>query len=332
MKSVMVHAALLAAGASLAFWAVNREVGADSEGSVVLAALTEKDMQEVRFTWPNGEVVVRPHGKGEPRRWSVDHTLEEKSDTPEEPGDAGQAVAGDEPAERRQRRFPAGRFLERSVAQLTPLSARRSLGEVTKERLGGMGLDEPARRLVVQAKRKTYTLHIGESTFGDQARYARLEGRADVLLMDSAALRGLEGTAARLMEGRLVPVELEDIVAFEVRQRGKQAFFEHRDREQDKKRFFAAKGSSERSEEANGLLSTLRGLRTRDYLGQQALDGASELVGLKLELHEQPALEVRLWRKDDEEYLLQVGEWVGELSASGGKNLVDDVTAALPAP
>jgi hypothetical protein len=346
-RGLIGHAALLLVSAALAWWAWTAEETSSSQEGVLLAALEEADLEEVSFRSPKGELTVLPHKEGDEVSWRVTLVHDEEADKPKKddkahkkvtdagPADGGSDAGAPEPEPAPKRvtsRFPGGRQLTRSLDKLTPLRARRSLGKVGDDQLERMGLDQPERLLVVKAKGKTWTFDVGESTYGDQARYALLRDKGEVVLLESAAVRGLEGRVTRLMEARVVTAALDEITAFTVESGGRSAAFIHVEREQPKKRHFTSKADPDvKSDEAQGLIATLRGLRARKYVDERALAAATPVARFKIDRHEKPPLSVALYEQPDgDDYLLHAGPWVGEVPASRGKNLVDDVTAALP--
>lgn len=346
---VIAHAALLLVGALLSYLAWNRPDDGGDDEELVLAELEEKDLEQVTLTWPEGELTVTPLGEAEQRTWAATLSYEkdekpdekdadekgadEKGDD-EQVADAGPVVEAKEPTKVRvTERFPGGRSVERAMKALAPLRARRSLGQVAADRLDAMGLDSPERKLVVRAKGKAWTFVVGEATYGDQARYAKLEGRDEVLLLDSAAVRGLEGTPSRLMEPRIVTLESEEIAAMTLTSGERRATFTHVDRDQPKKRHFVLEGAPEqRSEEAAGLLSTLRGLRVTKYVDKAALAGASPRATITLARAEGDPVAVTIHEvSGGSDFIVEAGSWIAEVPAARAKNLLDDVTAALPA-
>jgi hypothetical protein len=355
-RGLIAQAGLLIVGAALAWWAWSFDEDSSSKQGVVLAQLEPADVEEISLTAPKTALTVTPLKEGDDVSWKASLEHEPKPDkkaaktkSPHGPsqdagpppkdagprGDGGPTSdAGAAPVElaakRITSRFPGGRQLVRSLDKLTPLVARRSLGVVPADQLTRMGLDAPERTLVVKAKGKTWTFDIGEGTYGDQARYAKLRGSDEVVLLESAAVRGLEGSVQRLMEARVVSVGLDEMTGLNVESEGRTAVFDHMEREQPKKRRFVVKGQAdEKSDEAQGLVATLRGLRAREYVTDEAVAGAKRVARFKIDRHEKPALTVELYEAPDDSYLLRAGPWVGVVPASRGKNLVDDVSAAL---
>lgn len=346
---VIAHAALLVVGALLSYLAWNREEGLGEEKAVVLAALEKKDIEEVRYIWPEGDVVITPLGKGDDLSWVatltyVPETKEDAKGAPKEDesesedalNDAGpsrETTADEAPKARVTERFPGGRSVERAMESFAPLSARRNLGKVAPERLSAMGLESPERTLVVKAKGKTWTFRVGDGTYGDQGRYAKLDGSDDVLLLDASAVRGLEGSPVRLMETRLVTLESEAVTAMSLTSGERKATFRHVEREQPKKRHFVHEDAPERrSEEASGLLSTVRGLRASKFVEKSALVGATPRATVTLARASGEPLVVTVYEAQDRsEHLVQAGPWLAEVPAARARNLLDDITAALPA-
>jgi hypothetical protein len=339
---LLFHGALVIVAASLAWWAWHDDEPALKEGSgPVLADIEAKDLESVEYKWPDGDITVTPREDGEDLLWTASLVHEvteqpEKKAGPEPAADAGPAADGGaapvpEPVKQTVTdRFPGGRMLVRSVEKLAPLKARRSLGKVEADRLPKMGLDAPERKLVVRARGKTYTFDVGDATYGNQARYVRLEGKDEVLLLEAAAVRGFEGKVSRLMEPRLAPFSIDDVTGFAVKVGEREAAFDHKDRDQPKLRHFVVRGSEdERSEEAQGLMATLRGLRAREYVEPAKVEGLVRVGSLAIARDKAPAIEVVVYEADDG-YFVQVGPWVGLVPPSRGKNLVEDMTAVTP--
>lgn len=339
---LVFHSALVVVAAALAWWAWHDDAPALKEGSgPMLADIEPKDIESVAYAWPDGELVVTPREDGEDVLWSAQltHEVKEKpkpKPKPRSKGDAGPAddagpEAEPEPAAKQvTSRFPGGRMLVRSVEKLAPLKARRSLGKVEPDRLPKMGLDEPERKLTVRAKGKTFTFAVGDATYGNQARYVRLEGKDEVLLLEAAALRGLEGKVSRLMEPRIAPFGLDDVTGFGVQVGEREVAFDHRERDQPKLRHFVVRGSAEeRSEEAQGLMATLRGLRAREYVEPTKVEGLTRVGALVVERDKAPPVKVAVFEAEDA-YYVQAGAWIGLVPSSRGKNLVEDMTAVMP--
>jgi hypothetical protein len=342
MKQVglVFHAVLLVVCAGAAWWAWHDDEPALKEGSgPVLADIEASDIEEIEYRWPDGELVITPARDGEDLRWVASLLHEKKQKPAPQPvtdGDAGpEADGGAEPAPEPAAkmvtsRFPGGRQLVRSVEKLAPLKARRTLGVVAADRLPKMGLDAPERKLIVRARGKAYTFDVGDGTYGDQSRYVRLTGRDDVLLIENAAVRGFEGKVSRLMEARVLPIPLDSVTGFTVQVGDRQAAFDHKERDQPKLRHFVVRGTKEeRSEEAQGLLATLRGLRAREYVDEQALAGLARVGKMRIERDKADPVDVGVFEAPDG-YFVQAGPWIGAVPSSRGKNLVDDMTAVTP--
>ena len=344
-KTLIANAVFLLAAIGLAFftWTVEEK---DEDEAPVLLDIKPEALTRVHYAWPGGELELGFEGEGEGRETiaKLVHEVkkkpkpaeakpaEAKPDAPT-PDEAKPDEAEAEVIEKETAVFPAGRSVARSLERLAPFKVRRSLGVPEAERLETMGLKEPERKLTVEAGPKRIVLEVGAETYGNQGRYARVEGQGEVYLLEPAATSGLEGTPLRLMEARLVGAELQDIVEVEVRVGERRARFVHTDRDQPKKRFFAPKGKeSERSEEATGLVSTLRSLRAKSFLAEELPKDASEAAVVVLELAKKSPVEVRLYElADGSGYRAKVGRWLAEVPASRGKNVIEDILAVLPA-
>jgi hypothetical protein len=346
MKARLIgHAIFFVVAALLAWRAWNVEDATPDDEAPTIVDLAEDQLKSVRFTWPEGELSLLRAPEREPVRWAVNLSRDEKvKEAPAAPagdagvsdGDAGPAAPPPPPrTERKESSFPAGRTPLRSVERLAPLKATRKLGAVAADKLADMGLEEPDRKLIIESTSgKSWTLEVGAATYGNRGRYVREAGKSEVYLLDAAAIRGLEGPPRRLMEARVLPVPLEEITAVQVAAGDRRAEFTQVEREQPKKRHFVAAGAGgERSEEASGMVSTLRGLRVKSYVPEERVKDLLPLAVVTVQRDEAKPVSLTLFATGDEEgkgFLVQVGRWVGELAVSRGKNALEDIQAALP--
>lgn len=338
-SSVTAYGLFFAFAAGLALFAWTDEEEASGEGFVLLDAEPDA-LTRITYTWPKGELELSFEGAGEARRPVAKLEHERPAEKPEVERDAGpDAGLADEPATevaspRETSRFPAGSVVSRSVDKLAPLRARRSLGVPDTERLEAMGLASPERRLVVEAGGEKVVLDVGVETYGNQGRYARLGGQSEVFLLDSGATSGLEGSEVRLMEARLVVMNVGDIVSMNAASDGRSARFVHVERAQPTKRYFAPEGrEDDKSEEASGLVTTLRSLRAKRYLDESTSAGARELAEVTFELDKSPPFVLSIFELPNQGgYRARAGGFVGELTEARGKKAIEDILAVLPAP
>lgn len=337
MKSFVVgHAVFLVGALGLAFVASERKAERGGDAEFVLFDVQPAALSRIEYAWPNGTATVDVGGSEKARALAVHvaRTIEKKASAKDAAApDGGPEGAADEPARTEESRFQGGRMVERAAEQVAPLKARRSLGEVDAERLKIMGLEAPERTLTVKAGDRSITLEIGESTYGGQGRYARVKGERRVVLLESSIVSGLEGGPMQLMERRVVAAAPEDVVSATLKSGDRVGRFVQVDREQPQKRRFArADDPTAESEEANAFVSTLRGLRVVKYVQADELPATTEAGAFALELTEGRKLDgVVLEKADGSGHLVRVGPWTMELSTAQGKELVEDLAAALPA-
>lgn len=345
---LLFHGALVLVAAVVAHAAwQTRGAGPEAATTVPLAELSADAVSFVEYTGPAGVVQVTPSRGHGALQWQVSFAAAESpptgvavDDETAAAGDGGPAAADAPPATPppvplplvAPQRFPGGRTLGRALEALAPLTARRSLGVVPPERLAALGLLEPARSLRVSSvDGRQFSFALGDATYGEQARYARLEGRDEVLLLDAAISRGLEGDAAALMETRLLVVDAAEVVSLDVVGAGKRGRFLQQERDQPKKRHFVREDApDQRVDEAEGVLTTLRGLRSQAYVSPERVSEAQLRAEVTLELSDGETLGLKLFEgADGQEYFAQVGEWVATIGNVRGRALLDDLLAAL---
>jgi hypothetical protein len=177
---------------------------------------------------------------------------------------------------------------------------------------------------------KTLTLEIGEASYGGQGRYARVKGEATVHLLDNAIVTGLEGGAESLMEKRVVVAEPENVKGFDVRHGDKIGTFTHVNRDQSAARFFAKKSDpSTKDEPATKLMTTLRAVRATKLAAPMMAGAPFASFALEIEDRPKPQIIEVLERVDGEGYLIKSEEWLFEMSQTQGKELIEDLDAAL---
>lgn len=340
-QGLWFHAGLLGVALIVAYlvWTGKPD---DRNEQPVVVAIDPADVVSVSYSWPEGENKLLPEGKGSDRSVLVQSAVDVKkpaskpSSAPaSQPSSQPVSQPASAPAERERAQFPAGGSTLKALEALAPLKALRALGEVDAARLPQMGLTTPQRTLTVEAGGKSYTLDIGDTTYGGQGRYARLRGKPEVYLIANATVLGLEGPAPRLMEWRLLPAELEHIVSVDVKSGGRGGSFVQVERAQESKRHFApATAPGERSDEATNLMGKLRALRASKYLTEPPVPGsATEAAAFAIKLDNGAPLTLQVFeRTDGKGYSVRAGRWLAEVAEAQARELVEGATAALPTP
>jgi len=336
-QGLWFHAGLLGVALIVAYLVWTGKPDDQAEQPVVVA-LDPADIVSVTYHWPEGENKLLPEGKGNERSVLVQSAVDAKKPTSQPssaPASQPASAPASQPVERERAQFPAGSSVLKSLEAMAPLKVLRVLGDVETARLGQMGLSSPQRTLTVDAGSKSYALEIGDTTYGGQGRYARLRGKPEVYLIANATVLGLEGPAPRLMEWRLLPTELEHIVAIDVKSGSRNGAFVQVERAQESKRHFApAATPEERSDEATNLVGKLRGLRATKYLTEAPAPGSATeaaTFAVKLDNGAPVTLQV-LERVDGKGYSVRAGRWLAEVAEAQARELVEGAAAALPTP
>lgn len=329
------HAVLLAVALAAAWWASTREEKKRGKDDVVvLADLDAKTLSKIAYVYPKGttDVTVKRAGDAVDLTVAVARTVEAKPKKKKKGADAGvdDVDAGPEPEEREESVFKGGRTVGKAVEALAPLTARRSLGVVDDERLATMGLKDPQRRITIEAGGKTTVVEVGEPTYGGQGRYARVAGKPDVALLESAVVSGLEGGASQLMERKVFDAPPEDVLGLVVSVGARSVKFLHVDKDQPATRRWArADDPASDVDAAASFVSTLRGLRATAYPTEAAVVDAAPLGAFEVDVVK--GEDVRgtiLTKPDGGATYVKIGAWIVEVSAAQGKELVEDLRAA----
>ncbi len=331
--SMWIH--VVAAVAALGFaWVTATRVEEKKGGpsSVTLLEAKPDTIASLRYRWDTGQTSTTFTGAGVSRRAlvQVDRELPPKKPDPK----AADATAASPPAsvdpQREQGTVPGGKAVLASATALEPLKTKRTLGVVDGDRLLAMGLAPPLRFLeVTTTSGQMLSLEIGEQSYGAQGRYARVVGDPTVHLLDQAVIAGLEGGLDALLEKRVLLGELETIKGFDVVVGDQRASFVHVDKDQPSTRYFALRDEPTTKREAVGkLMTSLRNLRGTALAPADVAAGAAaatfvvDVVGMpqKIEILE---------RADGNGHLARVGAFTWTLSATAGKEIVDDASTAL---
>lgn len=334
--------------------------------SMVLLDAKAGDVSEVTYTWAKGSSRVSSTGAEAARRIVVDLEREvepKKDDKAKKDGQEAKSGTDGKPAEetksdqqntdgktagaeaapgaaseslppvlsRERSRFPGGKGVSGALEGLEPLKTRRTLGPVDEERLKAMGLAAPERTLTVTTKSgQTLVLEMGESAYGGQGRYARVKGDAVVHLLEPGVVTGLEGSAESLMEKRILSADVENIEAFAARSGDKEKSFVHLEREQAAKRRFVPKEDPASTETEPGqLITTLRNLRAQKLVADEKSAG-SVVASVRVDIEGRGPVGIEvLERADGAGHLVRTEGWTFEISQTQGKELLEDLDAAL---
>lgn len=304
------HAGVLLLAACVAAWAwLHEDTG--GEGKTALFDAPAASLSRVRYTWPEGENLIEwTQTGGERSAWV----------TPAQVAEEGDAT-----------RYPAGATARRALDKLAPLEAKRSLGVPEGERLAAMGLSQPERVLELEAGARRLRLLIGAETYGNQGRYARLEGQSEVWLIDAALPRGLEGPAARLMETRVFPGDLGDIVRVEAEGAGRKVSATQLSGDDPRERRFVLDAQPDADTAALGeWLGALRGLRVARYVEGPWPAGATPELTIRLELDGARAQTLVFHRSSEgDRYSVQIGTAWAELPEARGRKWSEEARTLL---
>ena len=348
MSRVAMWLHVMAAVAALAFAQVSAhrvEVKQGGPSSVVLLDTDVDTVTTLAYRWDKGSTTTTLSGAKAARRAlvAVDREVPPKKEKPDKnktppqnPHDVTDAGVDDVPealavpAVRETGSVPGGKAVLAAATALEPLKTKRTLGAVDADKLLAMGLSPPLRFLdVTTALGKQLHLEIGEQSYGAQGRYARVVGSPDVHLIDQAVINGLEGGIDALLEKRVLLGELEQIRGFDIVVGDKKASFIHVDKDQPSTRYFALKDEpTTKRETAGKLLTTLRNVRGTGLAGADVVVGAVA-ARFAVDVDGAPQAVTIFERADGNGHLARVGGFTWMLTATAGKELVDDATTAL---
>lgn len=209
LRRLWPHLILLLAAAAFAF-AMSRPEDEKSRpmepGEVELWGGNVDDITRITYQGKRKLVSLEAR-KDDHGRWyygQVDPAPEQE----EEPElDAG-ADAGRRPRPRpvtpiESATFAAVELADKLAEKLAPARAKRTIGEVTPDRLEVFGLDDPEGTLRVEFGDKVRVLVIGGRTPGGSDRYARVQQTGLVYVIDNAIVRDISGGDVRLSERKL---------------------------------------------------------------------------------------------------------------------------------
>lgn len=350
MRSALLHGLFMLAAAALASYVWIDRWTPHGDLPVLLAAEVD-ELASVSYRWPNGTTVVTREGTGKARVYVV--TLSRRFDpaaerrVAEAMNDPKSRVAmktGSDPAQIEKAAidaappgplstetltFPPGLFAIAGIQKLTPLRARRGLGEISADESKAMGLDSAQRSLTVVAGSRQLTLDVGNETFGGQAYYARSQADGNVYLLDAELVRTFESTPGAMIDSRVVTVPLSDVVGLELEMDGRKSEFVQKNKDQFRARFFARKGEPDKKfDPLEGLNSTFVGLKASRFLA--AAPAGKVLATIRFLRDGAGPHEVRVQQNDDGGgYTVISGRWIAPLPEADARKILEEVRAAM---
>lgn len=177
--------------------------------------------------------------------------------------------------EPRSKRFVGSEAVEDYLAQVAPLRARRSLGDLSDEDLTAVGLNEPEGRFTLVCGSRRETFLLGSRAYGQGDRYARKERGGPVYLVASDRIAPLEAAERQLMQRQLHTFEWPDVESLVVRAHGVEKRLLQRNRlDPQRAQWVDAQEPDRRNELYGNWLSSYPRLRVQEYLPADAGPGS----------------------------------------------------------
>ena len=210
MKSMLIHAGVLAVAGVLAFSVWSRDPSERTESSeerkVEVWGGSPDSVESIRFDAPQRTVVIEPKKDGEGRYYVTRVDKEEGA-----PHNAAAVDAGaPPPGKRTTLRFIGVKAAEELTKLVAPLMALRKIGPIEPKRAEEFGLDKPEGTLKVKVRGVEHSLVIGGTTPGGQERYAK-EGSGTVYAVSGEIAQNLVAAESRLLERDLHGFEALDV-------------------------------------------------------------------------------------------------------------------------
>lgn len=261
-RSIAAHAILAVGGLVLAYMAWTDDGSSVSDSEVTLLECSPDALARVELTGQEKDVTLELEREG---RASVAWITVARRPERGEPS---------------SERFVGSEAVREWTRQVAPLRARRSLGELTAEQLGEVGLSEAEGRLAIRCGRETTTFQLGGRAYGTGDRYVRAERGGPVYLVASDRLAPLESAEFRLMERALHTFEWRDVVSLTLRAFGQEKTLRQHNRLDEQRAEWVDAASPDRRDETYGnWLSRFPRLRVQRYLDADARPGA-DLEGI----------------------------------------------------
>ncbi|MBX3271129.1 MAG: DUF4340 domain-containing protein [Sandaracinaceae bacterium] len=260
-KSVLAHAILALGGLTLAYVVWTDDAPARERDEVVIVECAPDAVSRA---------VLRTADK--------DTTLEITRDG-REATTRGTVVRRREGAEDETQQFVASSDgVTEWLAQIAPLTVRRTLGTLDAAQLAELGLagDEATpSRFAITCGGTTHAYLVGGRAYGSGDRYLQLEAGGPVHLLGSERLQALESAEFRLMERRLHAFEWTAVTELRVEAWGQQKTLLQRNRLDTEAAEWVDQAAPDRRNETFGnWLSRYPQLRVQRYLAPGAEPGS----------------------------------------------------------
>ena len=172
------------------------------------------------------------------------------------------------PQEEAAKIYPGSERAKELFAEMAPLVATRSLGNVADEKLGGLGLADPKLKLVLSYNGDAHEVTLGEATYGSGDRYAR-GSSGEVYLVAAKKISGLRNGAASMLERRALAVDAEAIRRVTITAGARVRELIQRYGEDRKKAFFADPAvPDEKLEQTTNWLDRVLKVRVADVISK----------------------------------------------------------------
>lgn len=263
-RGIAAHSILALGGLVLAYLVWTDESPESSPDEVTIADCDADDIDRVELTTEDKDVLLELRAEGDARvAWLTVTRRPER---------------GEETTER----FVGSDAVTEWLAQVGPLRASRSLGDLSAEQLGEVGLDEPEGTLAIQCGEQRATFQLGGRSYGSGDRYVRAEGGNTVYLVGSERLAPLESAEFRLMERELHTFEWREVVSLELSAFDQQReLLQHNRLDAQRAEWVDARTPDRRDETFGNWLSRFPRLRIQRYLEPDAAPG-SDLEGMSV--------------------------------------------------
>ncbi|MCB9594718.1 MAG: DUF4340 domain-containing protein [Sandaracinaceae bacterium] len=178
------------------------------------------------------------------------------------------------------------------LEQIAPLTARRTLGELSDEQLtelGFQGEEATPSTFALTCGGTVHTFQIGGRAYGSGDRYARLESGGPVHLLGNERLQAIESAEFRLMERRLHTFEWTAVTELTIEAWGQQKTLLQRNRLDEANAEWVDQASPDRRNEVFGnWLGAYPRMRVQRYLdpgaepGSELAESAAAEVSMRL--------------------------------------------------
>jgi len=263
-RGIAAHSILAVGGLVLAYLVWTDDSPEVSPDEVTITPCDADDVTRVALTTEEKDVTLELRGEGDDRvAWLT-------------------VVRRPAEGEPTTERFVGSDAVTEWLAGAAPLRARRSLGELSAEQLGRVGLDEPEGTLAFRCGGSSASFQMGGRAYGNGDRYLRAERGGPVYLVASDKLAPLESAEFRLMERQLHTFEWREVVSLRLAAFDQQReLLQHNRLDEARAEWVDARTPDRRDETFGNWLSRFPRLRVQSYLDPEAQPG-SELEGMSV--------------------------------------------------